>query len=228
MSSAYWSRSESASAFLQVISCELWTGGWLPVFPTALLGGPGPGRAGKGSPFVAFSLGPVSWVSLCRNRAWSRGAVNTIFSAAQSPTSLPICCMSATLHGFETRPVYIPSDLASEPCKCDCIFTASLTLLFYGPSFSVSSFEAHFPSSFTNLKIIPWHSLRLWASGLKIFFPCSSLNLPPSLVIWYGSRNLIPGGLESSQHQWWLLSNLLLVSWCSAHKRHSINICWLS
>lgn len=142
-------------------------------------------RAGwsQGSPFAAFSLGPVSRVSLCRNRAWSRGAVNTIFSAAQSPTSLPICCMNATLCGFETRPVYIPSDLASEPCKRYCIFTTSLTLLFYGPSLSVSSFEAHFPASFSKLKIIPWHSLRLWASGLKIFFPCSSLNLPPSLVI---------------------------------------------
>lgn len=34
VSSAYWSRSENASTFLQVVFCELWTGAWLSSDPS--------------------------------------------------------------------------------------------------------------------------------------------------------------------------------------------------
>lgn len=110
---AYWSQSENASVFSKLSHVDFEQVDDYQHFRQPSLGGRALGgqqRAGwsQGSPFVAFSLGPVSRVSLCRNRAWSRGAVNTIFSAARSPTSLPICCMNATLCGFETRPVYIP------------------------------------------------------------------------------------------------------------------------
>lgn len=117
------------------------TGGWLPD-PAAGVGRALPLCHSPGDSMRGFPL---------RNRAWSGGATNTVFNATWAPNSLPVSHMGTTFVCFETRPVYIPSDLAFGACKIGLHFYCPFTLLFYELSFDVSSIEAHLPSSFTTL-----------------------------------------------------------------------------
>lgn len=141
--------------------------------PGSPLGG-GEGGPSRGSSFVTVPTRAASWVSQCTNRALTAGAINT--PHGMQPKEHLACLLVRGLIpcylALKPDPFMSPHTWPLSPLGGTAFFTVSFTRSFYLPLYSISSFfEAYLPSSSTNLHAVPLHSLRLLASGFKIFLP---------------------------------------------------------